>query len=153
MAQPFIDCAIKLKKEINDIDEIDKIVAQVGEGTVHRLWEPLNEKQRPSSAYGAKFSVPYCIATGLIDGKAGLVQFTETRLKDPHILNLASKVFYEINPNDEYPKNYTGEITIYKKDGTSVHAYQNCLRGGKNFSFNKTRYKRKVRSQLKFWKN
>ena len=152
MAQPFIDCAIKLRKEINDIDEIDKIVAQVGEGTVHRLWEPLNEKQRPSSAYGAKFSVPYCIATGLIDGKAGLVQFTETRLKDPHILNLASKVFYEINPNDEYPKNYTGDITIYKKDGSAIQAYQNCLRGGKNSPLTKQDINEKFEANLNFGK-
>ena len=42
MAQPFIDCAIKLRDKIENIEEIEKIVAQVGEGTVHRLWEPLN---------------------------------------------------------------------------------------------------------------
>ena len=77
MAQPFIDCSIKLKPEISNVNEIDRIVARVGEGTVHRLWEPLEEKQNPSSPYGAKFSVPYCIAVGLIDGQAGLKQFTE----------------------------------------------------------------------------
>ena len=58
MAQPFIDCAIKLKDKITDFNEIEKVVAQVGEGTVHRLWEPIKEKQNPSSPYGAKFSVP-----------------------------------------------------------------------------------------------
>ena len=81
MAQPFIDCAIKLKGKIGNVENIDKVIASVGEGTVHRLWEPLEEKQNPSTPYGAKFSVPYCISIGLINGCAGLNEFTEKHLK------------------------------------------------------------------------
>ena len=66
MAQPFIDCAIKLKDKSTNFNEIEKVVAQVGEGTIHRLWEPIKEKQSPSSPYGAKFSVPYCIPSDLL---------------------------------------------------------------------------------------
>jgi len=150
MAQPFIDCSIKLKSEISNVNEIDRIVARVGEGTVHRLWEPLEEKQNPSSPYGAKFSVPYCIAVGLIDGQAGLKQFTEKRLQDPSLLNLASKVSYEINPDDEYPKNYTGDITIFNKNGTSISANQNCLRGGKLSPLKEEEVYKKFEENLKF---
>ena len=150
MAQPFIDCSIKLKSKISNINEIDRIVAKVGEGTVHRLWEPLEEKQNPSSPYGAKFSVPYCIAVGLIDGQAGLKQFTEKRLQDPSLLNLASKVSYEINPDDEYPKNYTGDITIFNKNGTTLSANQNCLRGGKLSPLKEEEVYRKFEENLKF---
>ena len=150
MAQPFIDCSIKLKSEISNVNEIDRIVARVGEGTVHRLWEPLEEKQNPSSPYGAKFSVPYCIAVGLIDGQAGLKQFTEKRLQDPSLLNLASKVSYEINPDDEYPKNYTGYITIFNKNGTSISANQNCLRGGKLSPLKEEEVYKKFEENLKF---
>ena len=150
MAQPFIDCSIKLKPEISNINDIDRIVARVGEGTVHRLWEPLEEKQNPSSPYGAKFSVPYCIAVGLIDGQAGLKQFTEKRLQDISLLNLASKVSYEINPDDEYPKNYTGYITIFNKNGTSISANQNCLRGGKLSPLEEEEVYKKFEENLKF---
>ena len=150
MAQPFIDCAIKLKDQINDINEIDRIVAKVGEGTVHRLWEPLIEKQNPSSPYGAKFSVPYCIAAGLIDGRAGLKQFTKERLQDPYLINLASKITYEINPNDQYPANYTGDVIVYRKNGTTVSAHQNCLRGGKRSPLELEEIYRKFNENLKF---
>ena len=150
MAQPFIDCSIKLKSEISNVNEIDRIVARVGEGTVHRLWEPLEEKQNPSSPYGAKFSVPYCIAVGLIDGQAGLKQFTEKRLQDISLLNLASKVSYEINPDDEYPKNYTGDITIFNKNGTTISANQNCLRGGKLSPLKEEEVYKKFEENLKF---
>ena len=46
MAQPFVDCAIKLKDKIKDPSQIKSITAKVGEGTVHRLWEPSKVKRK-----------------------------------------------------------------------------------------------------------
>ena len=86
----------------------------------------------------------------MIDGEAGLKQFTHERLKDSNIIKLASKVTYEINPNDEYPKNYTGYITIYKKDGSIISANQNCLRGGKNAPLKREEINLKFEANLKF---
>ena len=150
MAQPFIDCAIKLKGTISNLENIDKIIASVGEGTVHRLWEPLQEKQNPSSPYGAKFSVPYCISIGLINGSAGLKEFTEKCLKNLEVIKLASKVNYEINPKDEYPRNYTGKIQIIMKDGTIYSSSQECLRGGKRDPLSVNEVKKKFEANLKF---
>ncbi len=150
MAQPFIDCAIKLKGKIGDVENIDKIIASVGEGTVHRLWEPLEEKQNPSSPYGAKFSVPYCISIGLINGSAGLNEFTDEYLKNLEVIKLASKVNYEINPNDEYPRNYTGKIKIIMKDGIIYSSSQECLRGGKRDPLSINEVREKFEANLKF---
>src|SRR6056300_1151138 len=150
MAQPFIDCAIKIRDKITNIEEIDKIVAQVGEGTVHRLWEPIKEKQNPSSPYGAKFSVPYCIAIGIIDGEAGLRQFTDSRLKDSELIKLTSKISYEINPKDEYPKNYSGNIKVFKKNGEILSANQPSLRGGKKDPLSITEVYQKFEANLNF---
>ncbi|MBL6679372.1 MAG: MmgE/PrpD family protein [Alphaproteobacteria bacterium] len=150
MAQPFIDCAIKIRDKISNIEEIDKIIAQVGEGTVHRLWEPLKEKQNPSSPYGAKFSVPYCIAIGLLDGEAGLMQFTDSRLKDTELMKLTSKISYEINPKDEYPKNYSGNIKVFKKNGEILSANQPSLRGGKKDPLSIKEVYKKFEANLNF---
>ncbi len=150
MAQPFIDCAIKLKGKISDVENIDKVIASVGEGTVHRLWEPLEEKQNPSSPYGAKFSVPYCISIGLINGSAGLNEFSDKYLENLEVIKLASKVNYEINPNDEYPRNYTGKIKIIMKDGTIFSTSQECLRGGKRDPLSINEVREKFEANLKF---
>ena len=150
MAQPFIDCAIKLKDKIDNVENIDKVIASVGEGTVHRLWEPLEEKQSPSTAYGAKFSVPYCISIGLINGSAGLNEFTDKCLKNLEVIKLASKVNYEINPDDEYPRNYTGKIKIIMKDGTIYSSSQEYLRGGKRDPLSKNEVREKFEANLKF---
>ena len=150
MAQPFIDCAIKLRGKIDNIDKIDKVIASVGEGTVHRLWEPLEEKQNPSTPYGAKFSVPYCISIGLIKGSAGLNEFTNKYLKNSDVIKLASKINYEINPKDEYPRNYTGKIKLIMEDGTVYSSSQECLRGGKRDPLSTDEVRKKFEANLKF---
>jgi 2-methylcitrate dehydratase PrpD len=130
MTQPFIDCAIRLKEKIGDISKIKRIKALVGEGTVHRLWEPISEKRNPSSAYSAKFSTPYCIAIGLLKGKAGLAEFDENNINDQEILKLTQIIEYEIDPDDEYPKNYSGTLVVETEEGQIIEK-QACLRGGK----------------------
>ena len=150
MTQPFIDCAIKAREKINDLNEIKSIICKVGEGTVHRLWEPLSEKRKPTNPYSAKFSVPFCIAVGLYFGKAGLLEFTEEQIKNRKILNLCSKISYEIDPKNEYPKNYSGEINIILKNSQVIKETQPGLRGGKLFPLDKSEVEEKFLDNLKF---
>jgi 2-methylcitrate dehydratase PrpD len=78
MTQPFVDCALRLAASGVKADDIVAITCKVGEGTVHRLWEPLSEKHNPPNGYAGKFSTPYCMAVAFIDGEAGLGQFTDS---------------------------------------------------------------------------
>jgi len=130
MTQPFIDCAIALAAQGVRADDIDGIVCEVGEGTVHRLWEPLSVKHKPPTPYAAKFSTPFCMAIGFLDGKAGLAQFTEERIADPETQTLASKIRYEINPEDPYPNNFTGHLRAALKNGEVREIRQPHMRGG-----------------------
>jgi 2-methylcitrate dehydratase PrpD len=132
MCQPYIDCAIRLARDGLKARDIAAVECKVGEGTVHRLWEPAAEKRNPSSAYSAKFSVPFCIAVGVLDGAAGLAQFTDERAADPTVRALAAKVRYVIDPANEYPRNYTGHLRVTRMDGRIVEAVQPHLRGGKH---------------------
>jgi len=130
MTQPFIDCAVRLKAKGVNPDDIVSITCEVGEGTVHRLWEPLTQKQKPPTAYAAKFSSPYTIAAGLVHGDAGLAQFTDEAVSDPKALAIAGKVAYVIDPDNDYPNNYTGHIRAELKDGSIIEERQAQLRGG-----------------------
>ena len=130
MCQPFVDCAVRLARDGVDPDRVAEIVCKIGEGTVHRLWEPLAEKRRPTTRYSAKFSVPYCIAAGFVDSTAGLDQFTDARIADPRILALAAKIGYEIDPENEYPANYSGHLRVTMTDGAVHEVEQPHLRGG-----------------------
>ena len=100
MVQPYIDCAIALRRQGVQADEIESISCAVGEGTVHRLWDPLGLKQRPPTAYAAKFSTPYCMAVAFLEGDAGLAQFTEEKVKDRDVLKLAARITYWVDPKN-----------------------------------------------------
>ena len=130
MTQPFIDCAIALARSGVAAEDIVSLVCEVGEGTVHRLWEPLKLKQAPPNGYAAKFSTPYCVAAGFIDGKAGFEQFTDARVADSKLRALAGTVSYVIDPKNEYPKNFTGHIRATLKDGTVREVRKAHMRGG-----------------------
>jgi 2-methylcitrate dehydratase PrpD len=130
MTQPFIDCAIELARTGARADDITGILCEVAEGTVHRLWEPLSDKRRPPTPYAAKFSTPFCMAVGFVDGKAGFAQFTGPRVQDPGVLALAAKIGYVINPNDDYPRNYSGHLRATFADGRQRELRQPFMRGG-----------------------
>lgn len=130
MTQPFIDCAIELAQSGVKAEDIESMVCEVGEGTVHRLWEPLALKHAPPNAYAGKFSTPYCIAVGFLDGKAGFEQFTEARVAEANVRALCAKISYVIDSANEYPKNFTGHIRATLKDGSVHEARKAHMRGG-----------------------
>src|ERR1700754_4532940 len=130
MAQPYIDCARRLAGRGVRPEDVIEIVCEVAEGTVHRLWEPLADKQRPPNGYAAKFAVPYLLAAGFVHGGVGLGAFTEGAIRDSRVLALAAKVKFVIDPQNPYPNNYTGHVRATLKDGRVVEDRQPYLRGG-----------------------
>jgi 2-methylcitrate dehydratase PrpD len=130
MAQPYIDCARRLAARGIKAEDVVEIICEVAEGTVHRLWEPLADKQRPRNGYAAKFAVPYLLAAGFVHGGVGLGAFTESAIRDARVLVLAAKVKFVIDPDNPYPNNYTGHLRATMKDGSIIEERQPYLRGG-----------------------
>src|SRR6516162_5750772 len=129
MTHPYIDCARRLGRRVK-ADDVVEMVCDVGEGTVHRLWEPLAAKQYPANGYAGKFSTPYCIACGFVRGNVGLSDFSDDAVRDPAVLALAAKVRYRIDLQNFYPKNFTGHIRATLRDGSVVEERQPHMRGG-----------------------
>jgi 2-methylcitrate dehydratase PrpD len=132
MAHPYIDCARRLAAQGIKAEDVKEMVCEVGEGTVHRLWEPLASKQRPPNGYAAKFSTPFIIASGFVRGGVGLDAFTDEAVRDSNVLALAAKVRYEIDPHNPYPNAFTGHIRAALNDGRVLEERQPHFRGGAN---------------------
>src|SRR5215467_12428398 len=130
MAHPYIDCAKRLAARGIKPGDVKELICEVAEGTVHRLWEPLADKQRPPNGYAAKFSTPFLLATGFVRGVVGLDAFTDAAVGDKDVLALSSKVRYVIDPDNPYPNNFTGHIRAVLNDGTVVEERQPHFRGG-----------------------
>ena len=111
--------------------DIATIVCDVAEGTVHRLWEPLACKQRPPTPYAAKFSTPYCMAVGFLDRQGGVCASSPRRASRIRaVLALAAKIRYAIDPDDEYPRNFTGHLRATLHGRTQREIRQPYMRGG-----------------------
>jgi 2-methylcitrate dehydratase PrpD len=130
MVHPYIDCARRLAARGLRAEEIEALVCEVAEGTVHRLWEPLADKRRPPNGYAAKFSTPYCIAAAFLRGALGLDAFSDAAVADEAVLALAAKVRYEIDPKNPYPKSFTGHVRAVLRGDRVVEERQGHLRGG-----------------------
>jgi 2-methylcitrate dehydratase PrpD len=129
MTHPYIDCARRLAARVKP-EDINILICEVAEDTVHRLWEPLAAKQKPPNGYAAKFSTPYCIASGFVRGGVGLDAFTDEAVRDPAVLAIAAKVRYRLDRNNPYPNNYTGHVRALLRNGDVVEERQPHMRGG-----------------------
>jgi len=131
ISHPYMDCALRLRqKYMLRAEDIDEVCCRTAEGPVPRLWEPIADKRRPKTSYGAKFSLPYSIACMLVRGKAGLEEFSDAAIQDQEILRLAAKVGYELDPSIDYPRHFSGHVMIRMKDGRIFEDNQPHPRGG-----------------------
>jgi 2-methylcitrate dehydratase PrpD len=146
MNQPYIDCALRLARKGFAAEDVAEVLCETAEGYVHRLWEPLSSKHRPANDYAAKFSAPFNIAVAFVTGGAGFEAFTDKTVRDPRILALASKVRYIVDPNNPYPKAYTGHVKMTLKDGRVFEERQPHIRGGVHEPLVREEIERKFRS-------
>jgi 2-methylcitrate dehydratase PrpD len=150
MNQPYVDCALRLARTGVQAEEVADILCETAEGYVHRLWDPLPSKHRPPNEYVAKFSAPFNIAVAFVTGGAGLGAFTPQTVRDERILGLSSKVRYVVNPNDPYPKAYTGHIRMTLKDGRVLEERQPHIRGGAQEPLTRAEIEHKFRGNCEF---
>jgi len=150
MNQPYVDCALRLARTGIRADDVVDILCETAEGYVHRLWDPLASKRRPPNAYAAKFSTPFNIAVAFVTGGAGLDAFSEETVRDERILALASKVRYVVDPDNPYPKAYTGHVRLTLKDGRVVEERQSHIRGGASEPLSRQEIEEKFRGNCKF---
>ncbi|MGI9335599.1 MAG: MmgE/PrpD family protein [Gammaproteobacteria bacterium] len=150
MIHPYIDCMLRLAGTGVDAASIVDMECKTSELIVHRLWEPLSDKQAPANPYSAKFSVPYCLAVAFHDGAVGLEQFTDARLTDPAVRSLAAKVRYVVDPDDEYPDNYTGHLRVRFTDGSVESFHQPHFRGGVHAPLTREEITAKFRRNVRY---
>jgi 2-methylcitrate dehydratase PrpD len=131
IAQPYMDCALRLreKHQIRP-EDIASVSCRTAEGPVPRLWEPLAGKHRPANGYAAKFSLPYLLAVMFVKGRASLAEFTDEAVRDPAVLEVAGKVGYELDPTIDYPRQFIGQVAVRLRDGRRLEESQDHPRGG-----------------------
>ena len=73
--QPFLECLETLLRRGLEADNVAAIHCEVPRGEESLICEPWAEKLQPSSAYQAKFSLPYALGALLVDGEITIATF------------------------------------------------------------------------------
>lgn len=126
---PFIEMALAMTADHDfAADEIDQV--RVGLGPMQRmLVEPAERKAAPAVAIDAKFSIPFCTASALVNRSIGLDSFGPDQLRDPAVLALARKVEFHQPAGAEEWRGDAGTLDIALKDGRRFHAALDRARG------------------------
>ena len=116
---------------------------------MHRLWEPLAAKQKPPNGYAAKFSTPYCSHRASCAAASGSTPSPTRPCAIPRVLAIAAKVRYRLDPDNPYPKNYTGHVRALLRDGDVVEERQPHMRGGAHEPLTRAGHRGEVRAQMR----
>jgi 2-methylcitrate dehydratase PrpD len=71
------------------------------------------------SVLQAQMSLQYIVAIALLEGAALLDQFSETKIADPEVVELASRVQFAVDPEIDklYPKRFPNRVEVVLKNG------------------------------------
>jgi 2-methylcitrate dehydratase PrpD len=119
----YLDCALDLRRaHALDAAAVESVECLVPAGQVPIVCEPRAAKLRPRTAYDAQFSLPYAVASALLDGRVGLDTYAPERLADPARLALASRVTHAVDPDSTFPRGFPGWVRLRLKDGRTLEA-------------------------------
>jgi len=102
------------------------------------------------NGYAAKFSTPFNIAVAFVTGAAGLDAFSDAAVRDERILGLARKVGYVVDPDNPYPRAYTGHVRMTLKDGSVHEERQPHIRGGIHEPLSREDIRRKFHGNARY---
>jgi 2-methylcitrate dehydratase PrpD len=112
------EAALRLHDANLNVDDIDEIVCLLPAPTMPIVAEPAAAKRVPKNDYEAKFSTPFVVAACLARGRFGLAELEDEALRDAVILKLASKVRCAADPGADFPRYFSGYVTLTMRDGT-----------------------------------
>ena len=131
-----IDTALDLRQQrgwqngeaLRDVAAIDIALYGPGYEIVRRM--------NPRTPYQAKFSVAYCVAAALAEGRVGLEQFAPERfgpdgVTEPTIASLLARTQVAVDPalTARYPERWPARVTLRLADGTTISGEADYPRG------------------------
>lgn len=109
---------------------VEEVVFTVPPDTVPVVCEPAEPKRRPRTSYEGKFSLPYCAAALLVDGRLDVSSFDPPMLARPEVLALAARVSWTERDPGVPPAEAPGIAEVRLRDGTVLRGEVLRSRGG-----------------------
>lgn len=127
---PFLECVAALVRDHGlaaaDIASVECLVP-VEEAPI--ICDPWERRVAPMSGYEAKFSLPYCVAALVVDGRVDVDTFATTALS-ARALEFARRVRHTPLERSGYPQRYPGHVRLTVRDGVVLETSVPDVLGG-----------------------
>ncbi|MCF8110048.1 MAG: MmgE/PrpD family protein [Desulfobacteraceae bacterium] len=127
MTHSCIDAALKLKKRIGRIGDIDRIDVSVSSMVAEMVGKSFQIGTNPQ--VDAQFSIPYTTACALIRGDVFLRDFETEFILDPEIKKTAGVVHVSVNQDLPQKDIFQAEMRITKSNGEVLSEFVSVPRG------------------------
>lgn len=123
-----IDAVLSLKDRHQiEADQVE-VITFYGGGAAYALCVPEDIKRNPTNIVDAQFSVPWAIATAIVNGKVTIGDFTEEAIKNENILKISRKVVGQLDPEMSRHGVGPAKVSIKMKNGAEYSEYvEFCL--------------------------
>lgn len=127
LSHPAQDLILDLVRQ-HDLraEDVDSIEVGTNSNVPNALIYPM-----PKTALEGKFSIPFCMAIGVIERKAGIAQFTDRKVREPKVVGMMRRVTLVVDPELEalgYDQ-VRSRIRIKLKDGRTIEGRADVARG------------------------
>jgi 2-methylcitrate dehydratase PrpD len=103
------------------LSDLDRVMVSLPAETLPIVAEPAEAKRHAATEYEAKFSAQFVVAKALLLGRFGLAELTPTALCDPATQALATRVLCRADPQAQFPRYYSGSVSVVLQDGRELH--------------------------------
>ncbi|MEE9273693.1 MAG: MmgE/PrpD family protein [bacterium] len=127
MTHTGIDAMLELcRREGIRAEEVEGIEARVSPMAMRILRYPV-----ATTGLEGKFSMPFCLASAVVDGRVGLPQFEDDRVGRPEVAALQEGAIFEVDPElaEKDPESHTAEVGVRLRDGRRLRAREERARG------------------------
>ncbi|MBZ5600936.1 MAG: MmgE/PrpD family protein [Acidobacteriia bacterium] len=120
-----IDAALALRGRV-EVENISRIRV-----ATYKTAIDVTGNATPATAFEAKFSIPYTIATALVHGSVRLNAFEPSRLADSKVRDLMRRVELRVDPelDSKFPGQRAARVTIEMNNGRGFEHFQPTRKG------------------------
>lgn len=101
-------------------DDIVEIRVTMHPDAADVVCAPGRDLALPTTTYGAKFSMPWCLAALVIDGDLTLESFTDASIARAEVADLARRITWDIDSIAIVAADAPGHVDVRLRDGASV---------------------------------
>ncbi|MBL8702719.1 MAG: MmgE/PrpD family protein [Alphaproteobacteria bacterium] len=130
---PFLEALGVLIERVGGADRIVSAHCHVPAEQAPLIAEPWPAKQSPRSGYDAKWSLPYCLAALLVDGKVALETFVGA--PRPELVARAASMTWAPWRDSGFPARFAARLDVRLADGSTMSHAVDDVRGGPSRPF------------------